>query len=78
MHRTYALSGGRVPIIGVGGVFDGDDAYEMLRAGASLVQAYTGFVCGPLMPRRVDERLLERMEADGAGSIDEVVGAAHR
>lgn len=79
VHRTYEISGGRVPIVGVGGVFDGDDAYEMLRAGASLVQAYTGFVYGgPLMPRRVHERLLERMQADGATSIDEVVGAAHR
>lgn len=77
--RIYALSGGRVPIVGVGGVMNGDDAWEMLRAGASLVQLYTGFVYGgpgivAAMHRRIAERLTER----GLDRVDAIVGEAHR
>jgi dihydroorotate dehydrogenase len=55
LHR---LSGGRVPIIGVGGIFNAADAREKLEAGASLVQLYTGFVYeGPLVARRICEGL---------------------
>ena len=77
--EIYRLSGGRVPIIGVGGIMDGDDAWEMLRAGASLVQLYTGFVYGgpgvvAAMHRRIAARLAER----GLTSIDDIVGDAHR
>ena len=55
MHR---LTGGRVPIIGVGGIFNADDAREKLDAGASLLQLYTGFIYeGPLLARRICEKL---------------------
>lgn len=51
-------SGGRLPIIGVGGVFDADDACRMLDAGASLLQVYTGFIYeGPGMARRINRGL---------------------
>jgi dihydroorotate dehydrogenase len=51
---------GKLPIIGVGGIFDGRDAWEKLEAGASLVQVYTGFVYeGPGMVRAINRRLLE-------------------
>ncbi len=56
LHR---LTGGRVPIIGAGGIFNADDAREKLEAGASLLQLYTGFVYeGPLVARRICEGLL--------------------
>ena len=42
----YTETEGKVPIIGVGGIFDGRDAWQMIRAGASLVQIYTGFIYG--------------------------------
>jgi dihydroorotate dehydrogenase len=65
--------------MGVGGIEDGDDAYEMMRAGASAVQLYTGFIYGgPNIIRSINERLLERLEADGLRHISEAVGAAHR
>lgn len=52
---------GRVPIIGVGGIFDADDAWRMLQAGASLVQVFTGFVYGgPGTARRICEGLRAR------------------
>jgi len=55
MHR---LTGGRVPIIGVGGIFTAADAREKLEAGASLLQIYTGFVYeGPLVGRTICEGL---------------------
>ena len=55
MHR---LTAGRVPIVGVGGIFTADDAREKLAAGASLLQVYTGFIYeGPLLARRLCEGL---------------------
>jgi dihydroorotate dehydrogenase len=53
------MTGGRLPIIGVGGIFNAADAREKLEAGASLLQLYTGFVYeGPLVARRICEGLL--------------------
>lgn len=58
LQKARALVGERYPIIGVGGVMDGDDARLKLDAGAQLVQAYTGFVYGgPSWPREVVRRL---------------------
>ena len=46
ISKIYKYSGGKLPIIGVGGVFTAEDAFEKIAAGACLVQAYTGFVYG--------------------------------
>ncbi len=52
-------TGGKLPIIGVGGILSADDALEKLRAGASLVQVYTGFVYeGPGLVKRINEAIL--------------------
>lgn len=65
-----------VPIIGVGGVSDAAGAYAKIRAGASLVQLYTGFIYeGPSIARDINRGLLELMERDGFSSIEEAVGA---
>jgi dihydroorotate dehydrogenase len=57
---VHRLTGGRVPIIGVGGIFNAADAREKLEAGASLLQLYTGFVYeGPLVARKICEGLLD-------------------
>jgi dihydroorotate dehydrogenase len=51
-------SGGRLPIVGVGGIFDADDACRMLEAGATLLQVYTGLIYeGPGMARRINRAL---------------------
>ncbi len=77
VRRLRSLIGGRLPIIGVGGIFDGDDAFEKIEAGADLVQMYTGFVYGgPTAPRRVIERLLQRLEQSGFDSVEAAVGSA--
>ncbi len=78
VSNLYLRAAGRLPIIGVGGIMNGDDAYEMLRAGADLVQVYTGFVYGgPGFVAQIHRRILERMQADGHSTVAEVVGSAH-
>ena len=65
----------RVPIVGVGGVFSADDAYERVRAGATLVQIYTGLIYeGPGMVRRIVDGLEERLRRDGFTNIREAIG----
>ena len=79
IRRVYARSGGALPIIGVGGVFTAADVYEKLRAGASAVQVYTGFIYeGPGMVRRLLEDLGPLLARDGLGSVREAIGADHR
>lgn len=63
----------RTPIIGVGGIFNGNDAYEMLKAGANLIQIYTGFIYGgPSTARDINTELLLRMASDGIKNISEL------
>ncbi len=64
-------------LIGVGGVMNGGDAWRLLRAGADLVQAYTGFVYGgPAFAGLVNRALVARLAARGCRSIDEAIGTA--
>lgn len=76
IRHLHQQSGGRVPIIGVGGVFSADDAWEKLSAGASLVQVYTGLVYeGPAIARNIVSGLLGRMKARGIRDLRELVGS---
>jgi dihydroorotate dehydrogenase len=64
LERLHARAGGRLVLVSVGGVESADDVWQRLRAGATLVQAYTGFVYGgPAWPRRVNRELARRMKA---------------
>jgi dihydroorotate dehydrogenase len=65
-----------VPVVGVGGVFTAADAYRKIRAGASLVQLYTGLVYrGPTIARNINRGLVTLLERDGFESVTEAVGA---
>lgn len=65
-----------VPVVGVGGVFTAEDAYRKLRAGARVVQLYTGLVYrGPSIARDINEGLLDLLERDGFDSVEDAVGA---
>ena len=76
---VYKKTNGSIFIIGCGGVFTGDDAYEKIRAGASLVQLVTGFIYnGPLAIRKINSRLLELIEKDGFNSIKEAIGVDNK
>ena len=68
--------GGRVPIVGVGGVFTADHAYERIRAGATLVQLYTGLIYeGPGVVPRIVTGLAERLARDGFSNVREAIGS---
>ena len=68
--------GRRVPIVGAGGVFTADDAYERIRSGATLVQLYTALIYeGPGVVRRIVQGLAERVARDGFSSVQEAIGS---
>ena len=79
LRLAYALSGGRLPLIGVGGIDSAEAAYARIRAGASLIQLYTALVyCGPRLVGEITQRLTRLLAADGFASIADAVGADHR
>ena len=79
LRDFYRRTDGRVPLIGVGGVSSGADAYAKIRAGASLVQLYTALAYdGPDLVASIKRDLLARMLADGFTRIGSAVGADHK
>jgi dihydroorotate dehydrogenase len=77
IRRIFEVSAGKIPIVGVGGIFDTSDAFEKIAAGASLVQAYTGFVYGgPSFPAVVCRELSKLTAEKGFRSIGDAVGSA--
>lgn len=71
----YQQTEGRLPIIGVGGIFTAEDAWEKLTAGASLLQVYTGWIYeGPWMVQRILKGLVEKIESRGLTHISDAVG----
>jgi len=74
--ELYQLTGGRIPLIGVGGIFTAQDAWEKICAGASLVQLYTGFIYkGPRIVRQINEGLVEILRREGFASLKAAVGS---
>jgi dihydroorotate dehydrogenase len=71
----WQQTAGQIPIIGVGGIFTAEDAWEKIAAGASLLQVYTGWIYeGPAMVRRILQGLLSKLEQNGLNSISEAIG----
>jgi dihydroorotate dehydrogenase len=71
----YRLTRGSLPIIGVGGIFNAEDAWQKVCAGASLLQLYTGFIYeGPGVARQINEGLAKLLARDGFTSLDDAVG----
>lgn len=72
----YQITESEVPIIGVGGIFSGADAYEKLAAGANLIQVYTGMIYeGPAIARKVNLELLAILEQKGVHALQEIIGS---
>ncbi|KAG2316756.1 hypothetical protein Bca52824_019878 [Brassica carinata] len=79
LREMYTLTRGKIPLIGCGGISSGEDAYKKIRAGATLVQLYTGFAYGgPALIPQIKEELVNCLERDGFKSIQEAIGADHR
>jgi dihydroorotate dehydrogenase len=76
LTRLRAKVGTRVVLVAVGGIETADDAWQRIRAGATLVQAYTGFVYGgPGWPRHIHNQLAAKLRAANLTSIDQAIGA---
>jgi len=75
IRMIYRLTNGTMPLVGVGGVFTAENAWEKICAGASLIQIYTGFIYeGPSIARRINEGLRQIVSKEGFVSLDEAVG----
>ena len=73
----YRATGGKLPIIGVGGIFTATDAWQKIVSGASLIQLYTGFIYeGPRVARTINQGLFEMMKREGFVRLDDAVGCA--
>ena len=79
IRHLYLRSEGKLPIIGVGGIFNAQDAWDKITAGASLVQIYTGMVYeGPGIARAITEGLTHLLQESGLKSLTEAVGLMAR
>jgi dihydroorotate dehydrogenase len=77
LRRLRARVGDRLVLVASGGIESPEDAWERIEAGATLLQAYTGFVYGgPLWPRRIHRGLARRARGAGLASIQQAVGTA--
>ncbi len=76
LKDMYRATGGQVPLIGVGGIETAEDAYERIRAGASLLQIYTAMIYhGPYVAHDIALGLAERLRADDYQNVSDAVGA---
>jgi dihydroorotate dehydrogenase len=74
-RRIYRRTAGRMPIVGVGGIFSAEDAYERIRSGAALVQVYTSLIYeGPGLFRRINRGLLAFLERDRLSRLTDAIG----
>jgi dihydroorotate dehydrogenase len=77
IRHLHRQTRGALPIIGVGGIFNADDAWDKIVAGASLLQVYTGLVFeGPGLPRAIVRGLIQRLRRGGFRALHEAVGSA--
>ena len=75
----YQETQGKLPIIGVGGIFTPQDAWDKIIAGATLLQVYTGWIYqGPWMVKEVLSGLLQRLESQKLSHISEAIGLEHK
>jgi dihydroorotate dehydrogenase len=76
ISKVYGFSKGTMPIIGVGGIFNAQDAFDKIAAGACLLQAYTGFIYGgPSFAYDINTGLAELLTRNGFQTFDEAVGS---
>jgi dihydroorotate dehydrogenase len=79
LRKAWRLSGGAIPLVGVGGIASADDAYVKIRAGASLVQLYTALIYqGPGLVAHIKAGLAARLRADGFARLEDAIGTEGR
>ena len=78
VSHLFRRLAGRLPIIGVGGVFSGEDAWQLIGDGASLVQLYTGFIYGgPGIVKSINRCLISKIAAANLPNLSAAVGRNH-
>jgi dihydroorotate dehydrogenase len=79
ISKIYKLSKGKLPVIGVGGIFTAEDAFEKILCGAALLQAYTGFIYhGVSFARDINSGLVKILRKKGFENLDEAVGQQNK
>jgi len=79
ISKIYKMTDGEFPIVGVGGIMSGEDAWQKICAGASLLQAYSGFVFeGASLTKQVVNGIEKKMRQNGYSTLDQAIGSAHR
>ena len=75
LKNIYRLTKGQIPLIGVGGIFSGSDAYEKIKSGAALLQIYSAFIYNGFgLVEKIKTELAQLMERDGIKNIKDVIG----
>ncbi len=79
LKNFYILTNGKIPLIGVGGISNGKDAYERILNGASLIQLYTSLIYkGPSIVNKIKEELVYLLKNDNYKSLDQAVGKLNK
>ena len=79
IKKTYKKYGDRLTVIGVGGVFSAEDAYEKIKCGASLIELITGMIFeGPGVIGQINRELVALLKRDGYDHISQAIGVYHR
>ena len=75
----YILTNGKIPLIGVGGISNGKEAYERILSGASLIQLYTSLIySGPSIVNNIKEELIYLLKKDNYNSINKAIGKLNK
>ena len=79
IHHIYSYTNGTLPIVGVGGIMNADDAWDKITAGATLLQAYAGFVFeGPSLTKSIVNGLNRKLKQSEFNTIADAIGSAHK
>ncbi len=79
IRKIYKHSQGKIKIIGVGGISNGEDAFQKIAAGASLVQVYTAFIYqGPAIIKKINLELAKILKEKGFSKLEEAIGSANK
>ena len=79
LKNFYILTNGKIPLIGVGGISNGKDAYERILNGASLIQFYTSLIYeGPLIVGKIKEELIYLLKKDNYKTVSQAIGKLNK
>ena len=71
----FSLTNGQIPLIGVGGVSNGNECYEKIKSGANLIQLYSALIFqGPNVVCKIKNELVDLIKTDGFKNIKQIVG----